>query len=201
MSYDVLIDHIIKEAEKRREDILAEARKKADAMLTGLGNMIEDLKARAFSNVKKDLDEYRVKELNKARHRGNAYIYAAKGEVVDDVFKEVENAFHSTIEGPAYPSILKNLLIEGLQEVKGKVHVIANSRDCPRVKDILKDISLTGCEVLSVKEDDRINAGVEVLSYDNSISIINTLWSRFDKVREDMMPQLREILFTDKNNA
>ncbi|MBI5199571.1 MAG: hypothetical protein HZA09_06120 [Nitrospirae bacterium] len=201
MSYDVLIDHIIKEAEKKREEILAEVRKKADAMLTGLGNMIEELKARAFSNVKKDLDEYRVKELNKARHRGKAFISIAKGEVVDEVFKEVDNAFHSIIEGPAYPSILKNLLIEGLQGVKGKVHVIANSRDCPLIKEILKGISVTGCEVLSVKGDDRINAGVEVLSYDNSFSIINTLWSRFDKVREDMMPQLREILFTDKNDA
>jgi vacuolar-type H+-ATPase subunit E/Vma4 len=201
MSYDVLIDHIIEEAGKRRGEILAEARKKADAMLMELKDMVDHIQERAFSNVKKDLDDYRVKELNRARHRGKAFISAAKGEVVDAVFKEVDNAFHSIIEGPAYPSILKNFLTEGLQEVKGKVHVIANSRDCPLVKDILKDVSFTGCEVLSVKEDDRINAGVEMLSYDNSISIINTLWSRFDKVREDMMPQLREILFTDKNDA
>jgi len=201
MSYDVLIDHIIKEAEKRREEILTEVRKKADAMLTELGNRIEELRERAFSNVKKDLDEYRVKELNRARHRGKTVIFAAKGEVVDEVIKEVNNAFHSIIKGPAYPSILKNLLREGLQEVKGKVHVIANSRDCPMIEEILKGISVTGCEVLSVKEDDRINAGVEMLSYDNSISIINTLWSRFDKVRDDMMPELREILFTDKNDA
>ena len=201
MSYDVLIDHIIKEAEKRREEILAEVRKKADAMLTELGNRIEELRERAFSNVKKDLDEYRVKELNRARHRGKTFIFAAKGEVVDEVIKEVNNAFHSIIKGPAYLSILKNLLREGLQEVKGKVHVIANSRDCPMIKEILKGITVTGCEVLSVKEDDRINAGVEMLSYDNSISVINTLWSRFDKVREDMMPELRQILFTDKNDA
>lgn len=201
MSYDVLIDHIIKEAEKKKEDILAEARKKVDAMLTELGNRIEDMRAGALSNVKKEIEGYRVKELNKARHRGKAFISTAKGEVVDEVFKEVDNAFHSIIESPAYPLILKNLLMEGLKDVNGKVHVIANSRDCPRVKDILKDISLTGYEVLSVKEDERVSGGVEILSYDNSISIINTLWSRFDKVREDMMPELREILFTDKNDA
>ena len=44
MAYDVLIEYIIEEGETRGEQILAEAREKADAMLSDFEKRIEEIK-------------------------------------------------------------------------------------------------------------------------------------------------------------
>lgn len=204
MSYQTLIDYIIKEGDRRREELLSEARQKADVMLAELDIKIAGRREDAIRNLKTELGEYRVKEINKVRFQAKSFAASAQGRVIEEVFKEAANAFQSIAEGASYPSILKGLLIEGLQAIKGEVHVKANSRDCHIIKDILKDMALTAhtdCKVVSVNEDDRIKGGVEILSQDKCVSVINTLWSRFDKVKEDLMPAMREILFGNKSDA
>lgn len=198
MSYQTLIDYIIKEGDRRREELLSEAQQKAAVMLAELDIKIAGRRKDAIRNLKKELGEYRVKEINKARFQAKAFTASAMGDVIDEVFKETSKSFYSITEGPSYPSILKSLLIEGLQAIKGEVHVKANSRDCHIIKDILKDIALTAlenCKVISLNSDDSIKGGVEILSQDKCISVINTLWSRFDKIKVDIMPDMREILF------
>lgn len=204
MSYQTLIDYIIKEGERRKEGLLAEARQKADVMLAELDIKIAGRREDVIRSLKKELGEYRVKEINKARFQAKSFAASAQGRVIEEVFKEAANAFQSIAEGSSYPSILKGLLIEGLQAIKGEVHVKANSRDCHIIKDILKDMALTTLtdfKVVSVNEDDRIKAGVEILSQDKCVTVINTLWSRFDKVKEDLMPSMREILFGNNSDA
>lgn len=201
MAYDVLTDYIITEGEKRREEILAEARKKADAMLAELGKKIEELRQKAFSEIEKELAEYRIKGLNRMRLKGDMLISIAKGEVIDELYREVNSSLQTIIEGPSYPAILQQLLMEGLQGMRGKVYVQVNSGDNSLIEDILKDRVITNCEVISIASDDRIKGGVEILSHDKSISIINTLWSRFDKVKEELMPEIGKILFPFENHA
>lgn len=204
MSYETLIDYIIKEGDRRSEELLSEARQKAAVMLTELDIKIAGRRDVAFRNLKTEIEVYRVKELNKARFKAKAFIAAAMGDVIDEVLNETSKLFYSITEGPSYPSILKSLLIEGLQAIKGEIHVKANSRDCQIIKDILKDMAittLTDCKVVSVNEDDRIKGGVEILSQDKCVTVINTLWSRFDKAKEDIMPDMREILFGKNSDA
>lgn len=195
MPYDVLIDSIIKEGEERKEQILAEAREKADAMLTDLEKRIDDLRKKEMEEIERGLAEYRTKELNRAHHRGEAFKSIAKGEIIDEVYRKVQHTFHSIIDGPLYPPILQKLLIEGLQEMRGKVYVVASSSDCSLIKDLLKGRSINNCEIISITPDDRIKGGIEILSHDKSISVINTLSSRFEKIKEDLMPEIEKILF------
>ncbi|MBI5194326.1 MAG: hypothetical protein HZA08_12925 [Nitrospirae bacterium] len=198
MSYDILIDYILKEGDKRRDELLSEAGQKAAVMLAELDIKIAGRREDAIRNIKKELEGYRIKELNKARFQAKSFAASAQGEVIEEVFKEAAFVFQSIAEGPSYPSILKSFLIEGLQAIEGEVHVKTNSRDCHIIKDILKDIALTAlanCEVISINSDDSIIGGVEILSQDKCVTVINTLWSRFDKVKEDLMPDMREILF------
>lgn len=195
MAYDTLIDHIIKEAEGKKEEILSEARKKADAMLSDLDKRRGELRERAFRGLELELEEYRVKEINRAHLKCKAILTLAKEKVIEDLHRDLYSALKSIEEGPSYPAILRRLLIEGFKELKGKVFVLANSRDCQLIKDFLKDANLTCCEVVSVSPDDRVKGGIEILAHDKSISITNTIWSRFEKVKEDLMPEVGQILF------
>jgi len=169
MAYDVLIEYIIEEGETRGEQILAEAREKADAMLSDFEKRIEDLRQKAASGLEKELTGYRMQVLNRARLKGTAIIAIAKGEIVDEVYREVDSSLQAMIEGPSYPAILERLLAEGLDEMRGKVTV------------------------------ERTKGGVEILSEDKRVAIINTLWSRWEKVREELMPEIRTILLDNDN--
>jgi len=170
MAYDVLIEHIIKEGEAEGEQILLEAREKADVLLSVVEKRIEDLRQKAASGLEKELTGYRMQILNRARLKGKAIIAIAKGEIVDEVYREVDSSLQAMIEGPSYPVILERLLAEGLDEMRGKVTV------------------------------ERIKGGVEILSEDKRVAVINTLWSRWEKVREELMPEVRKILF-DKDDV
>ena len=165
MAYDVLIEHIIKEGEAAGEQILAEARKKADAMFSDFEKRIGDLSQKAASGLEKELSGYRMQALNRARLKGNAFMAVAKGEIMDEVCQGVSDALQAIIEGPSYPAILDRLLAEGLDEMRGKATV------------------------------ERIKGGVEILSEDKRVAVINTLGSRWEKVREELMPEIRKILF------
>ena len=169
MPYDVLIEYIIEEGETRGEQILSEAREKADALLSDFEKRIEDLRQQAASGLEKELSGYRMQALNRARLKGKAIIAIAKGEIVDKVYREVDSSLQAMIEGPSYPAILERLLAEGLDEMRGKVTV------------------------------ERTKGGVEILSEDKRVAIINTLWSRWEKVREELMPEIRTILLDNDN--
>ncbi|MEK6560262.1 MAG: V-type ATP synthase subunit E family protein, partial [Nitrospirota bacterium] len=99
--------------------------------------------------------------------------------------------------GSSYPVILLQLLIEGLKHIQGRVEVVVNSKDITLIRSYLKDkdINIETCDVISVNSDDRIKGGIEIISEDNSVSILNTVWSRLEKVREDVMPEIGDILF------
>ncbi len=200
MSYDVLIDYIIKEGEKRSEEILAEARKKADAMLSEVGKNIEDLRQKANKGLEKEITECKVRELSRAHLKSMAFLSVAKGEIIDEMYREIRCALQAIIDSPLYPEILQPLFIEGLQEMRGRVTVLANSRDSDFIEHLLKDaapafITSSRCEIISVIPDERITGGIEILSEDKSISIINTLWSRLEKVKDEVMPEIGKILF------
>ena len=170
MPYDVLIEYIIEEGETRGEQILSEAREKADALLSDFEKRIEDLRQKAASGLEKELTGYRMQVLNRARLKGNAFMAVVKGEIMDEVYRGVSDALQTMIEGPSYPAILDRLLAEGLDEMRGKVTA------------------------------ERIKGGVEILSEDKRVAVINTLGSRWEKVKEELMPEVRKILF-DKDDV
>ncbi|MBI5407015.1 MAG: hypothetical protein HZA18_04890 [Nitrospirae bacterium] len=170
MAYDVLIEHIIKEGEAEGEQILAEAREKADVLLSDVEKRIEDLRQKGASGLEKELTGYRMQVLNRARLKGNAFMAIVKGEIMDEVYRGVSDALQTMIEGPSYPAILDRLLAEGLDEMRGQVTV------------------------------ERIKGGVEILSEDKRVAVINTLESRWEKAKEELMPEVRKILF-DKDDV
>ena len=79
----------------------------------------------------------------------------------------------------------------------GRVGVVVNSRDVSIIRSFLNDknINIETCDVISVSGDDRIRGGIEIISEDKSMSIVNTFRSRLEKVRADVMPEIGEILF------
>lgn len=197
MSYGALIVHIINEGDNRASDILAKARENADAMKARIAAELKTRRENAYHELQKEIAGIRIQELNMARLKASAILAEAKGDVIVNVFKECDSALQSILEGSSYPVILLQLLIEGLKHMQGRVEVAVNSKDATLIRSFLKDkdINIETCEVISVNGDDRIKGGIELISEDNSVSILNTVRSRLEKVREDVMPEIGEILF------
>ena len=197
MSYGALIDYIINEGDNKASDIMGKARENADAMKSRIAAELKTKRENAYNELQKDIAGNRIKELNIARLKASAILAEAKGDVIVDVFKECDSALQSILGGSSYPVIILQLLIEGLKHIQGRVEVVVNSKDVTLIRSFLKDkdINIETCDVISVNGDDRIKGGIEIISEDNSVSIVNTVWSRLEKVREDVMPEIGVILF------
>ncbi len=197
MSYEALTAHIINEGENKASEIMARARENADAMKAGIDAELKLRRENAYHELKQEIAEYRIKKLNIARLRASAILAEARGDVIADVFRECDSALQSISESAKYPAILFQFLVEGLKHMQGRVGVVVNSRDVSLVRSFLSDknINIETCDVISVSGDDRITGGIEIISEDKSMSIVNTFRSRLEKVREDVMPETGEILF------
>ncbi|VDP90600.1 unnamed protein product [Echinostoma caproni] len=65
-----------------------------------------------------------------------------------------------------------------------------------------QQLTKINCKVSIAKDclPESSAGGVELSSRDGRIKVINTLESRLDQISEQMMPQLREILFGVNDN-
>ena len=197
MSYEALTAHIINEGEKKASEIMAKARENADVMKAGIDAELKIRRENAYHELKEEIAGYRIKKLNMARLMASAVLAEARGDVIADVFRECDSALQSISESAKYPAILLQFLVEGLKNMHGRVGVVVNSRDVSIIRSFLNDknINIETCDVISVSGDDRIRGGIEIISEDKSMSIVNTFRSRLEKVRADVMPEIGEILF------
>ncbi|KAA0197520.1 putative ATPase H+ transporting lysosomal 31 kDa V1 subunit E [Fasciolopsis buskii] len=111
---------------------------------------------------------------------------------------------------PRYEACIRGLITQSLlQLLEPEVVVKCRASDQELVQTVLpsclsayKQMVNTDCRVAIAKEylPESSAGGVELSSKDGRIKVVNTLESRLDQISEQMMPQLREILFGVNEN-
>jgi len=192
-------EEIIAEAEKRAEEILNQARERRKKLLTE--GRVDQMRATGT-----DLKAIKDKILGKAETEGRRKIMEMRGELISKVFDGAENRLRAIAEGRDktvdYDEILLRLILEAASAIgEQELTIAVNERDKKILKKELKvlekkmskalgrDIKL----IIGRKPIDSIGGAI---LYDNAKRKIfyNTLEAKLQKARSMMAAEVAKVL-------
>ncbi|MDP2682952.1 MAG: V-type ATP synthase subunit E family protein [Deltaproteobacteria bacterium] len=165
------------EEDTRREcaSIIEDAQKEADDIIKKAAEKLEKMKRERLEQAKASLQKERIKRLADARLHANEIILRQRQLAVTKVFEGVAGRLSELRKGKDYPDILKRLCKEAMDGWD----------------DSMKDEK--AFEILSDAGD--MLPGVVIMSRDKRFKIINTLNSRLEKARPELVSMIDKILF------
>lgn len=203
-STEAIRRRIISEAEKRAQEIRAEAKDKAARILTGAEERAKEIKEAELEKMKKHVDEARRQDIAEKKVDYHRRAQAFKSELIDDMFNKVRERLQKHTEKPAYRQTLIDLIIEaGVALGGGELIVKVNEADKNKVsKGTLEKISKeigerNKTETKIALDKNTINAigGAVVSAADQKATVDNTFEARLERIKEEAKAELETILF------
>ncbi|MBI3584758.1 MAG: hypothetical protein HY096_12555 [Nitrospinae bacterium] len=194
MSYEELIDAIEKDAVKERQKLIDDAETEARGTVERVKNDLKILRGKKITEFESDLEKERALAVSQARREADIMSISVKTEVLSELFKKVEERIIEFKNGGNYKDILIKLLGEAIErwweEIKSDDFIVyVSEEDLPLLKNT--DIS-SEFEIQAGKD---ISEGVILVSRDNRFRMVNTLKSRMERAKADILPILSKILF------
>lgn len=194
MSYEELIDSIEKDAVKERQNLIDDAGIEANSIVEKVKNELKILREKKITEFENYLEKERALAAGQARREADILSISAKTEVLSELFQKAEERIIELKNGGNYKNILIKLLGEAIErwgeEIKTDDFIVYVSED---------DLSALKNEDISsefkIQADKNIKEGVILVSTDNRFRLINTLKSRMERAKADMLPILNEVLF------
>lgn len=197
MSYEEFIKAIERDAAKEREKVLNDARAEADKIIKDTEAGLKRLKDERINELKVYSEKDRILAIIRAEREARMFSLSAREEIISELFVKAERNIFELKKGGKYSDILKRLFKEvvdkGREEIDTGELVVYTSEDDLH---LLKDTAVShGIEIKAGKE---ITEGVIVASKDGRFKLINTLKSRMERAKIDLLPLLNHMLFEDK---
>lgn len=194
MSYEELIDSIEKDAVKERQKIIDDAGIEANSIVEKVKNELKVLREKKITEFENYLEKERALAASQARREADILSISAKTEVLSELFQKVEERIVELKNGGNYKNILIKLLIESIERWKDEIKtddfiVYVSEEDL----SLLKNTDISG--EFKIQADKDIKEGVILVSKDNRFRMVNTLKSRMERAKADMLPILNKVLF------
>ncbi|MBI3600387.1 MAG: hypothetical protein HY097_07065 [Nitrospinae bacterium] len=199
MSYDELINAIEKDALRERQKILEDARIEAESLIENAERELKRLKDDKLAELRHSFEQEKICVISNAKREAKSLSLLAKTEIISEIFQETEKKIFELRKEKEYSDILTGLFKEAAE--KGRAESDADEFEvCVSEDDIhtLKDEILEG---VRVKADRDIKEGVILVSGDNKFRLVNTLESRIERVKADILPLLNWILFAENKKT
>ncbi|MBI4378530.1 MAG: hypothetical protein HY578_05470 [Nitrospinae bacterium] len=195
MSYNELINAIERDALRGRQKILEDAKAEADNIIRNAEKEIKRLRSEKIDEIKDSISRERVRAISRAKSELRILLLSAKKEILSELFIEAEERIHKLKREKSYSDILIKLIKEAVEkgrEELGADELIAyvSEDDIPLLKNNLKGIH--------INTNQDIDEGVIVASADDKFRLVNTLKSRLERAKMNMLPLLNQDLFVDK---
>jgi V/A-type H+-transporting ATPase subunit E len=195
MSYNELINAIERDALRGRQKILEDAKAEADNIIRNAEKEIKRLRSEKIEEIKDSISRERVRVISRAKSELRILLLSAKKEILSKLFIEAEERIHKLKREKSYSDILIKLIKEAVEkgrEELGADELIAyvSEDDIPLLKNNLKGIQ--------INTNQDIDEGVIVASADDKFRLVNTLKSRLERAKMNMLPLLNQVLFEDK---
>ncbi|XP_071137845.1 V-type proton ATPase subunit E-like isoform X1 [Mytilus galloprovincialis] len=139
-------------------------------------------------------------------------ILKAREDQLKELLEEARTKLHNITKDKArYRKLLEGLITQGLfQLLEGKVQVMCKPEDTSAVQELLpsvikkyKDATKKNV-IVTIDQENRlgpdISGGVVLLAVNNKLRVENTLETRLDLISQQMVPELRNILFGKNPN-
>lgn len=194
MSYEELIDSIEKDAVKERQNLIDDAGIEANSIVEKVKNELKVLREKKITEFENYLEKERALAAGQARREADILSISAKTEVLSELFQKAEERIIELKNGGNYKNILIKLLIESVERWKDEIKtddfiVYVSEEDL----SLLKNTDISGEFKIQAGKD--IKEGVILVSTDNRFRLINTLKSRMERAKADILPILNKVLF------
>lgn len=183
------------EDDTRREcaSIIENAQKEAEGIIKKATEELEKVKRERLEQAKASLQEEKIKRLADARLYVNEVILRQRQLAVTKVFECVVERLNELRKEKDYPDILKRLYKEAMDgwhdSMKDEKTLVMVSK-----QDVSYLNNISGCEIVSDETGDMLH-GVVIMSMDKRFKIINTLHSRLEKKKPELVSMIDSTLF------
>ncbi len=194
MSYEELIDSIEKDAVKERQKLIGDAGVEANSIVGKAENELKALREKKIAELESYLEKERALAVTQAKRDADILSISVKSEVLSELFQKTEKRIIEIKNGGNYKDILIKLLREAVEKWKDEIKtddfiVYVSEEDL----SLLKNTDISGEFEIQAGKD--IKEGVILVSRDNKFRMVNTLKSRMERAKADMLPILNKVLF------
>jgi len=179
-------NEIIEKAKERAAKITANAEAEKKRIEAQTNNAIENI-------IGGELRAVHDRIVGGAQLQGRKQVMEARSEIVNKVFKQVEEEIKNTVEGPEYKDILVKLAKESIETLAEDCIVYANKEDTATLKSMMEELP-TGYKVKIETSPVDIVGGVTVVNLEGTKTIYNTLDSRLDEAKGKLTAGVAEKL-------
>ncbi len=190
MSHQDLINALLQDGSRQCGQIIEKARADAEDIIKNTEKEIEQRKKVHLNKIEADIKIKSMQIINRAKLNANGKILKAKYEVIENIFQKATERFFEIKNENKYLSIFEKLCKEVLGDIKGETKVIMDREDASLFKKLFLDVKAELAPVNTSKV-----FGIELITKNGSVIIKNTLNSRLEKIKPELMLELNNLLF------
>lgn len=190
MSHQDLINALLQDGRHQCGQIIEKAKADAEEILKNAEKGLELQKKESLDKIETDIKIKSVEVMNKAKISANGKILKAKYEAIENIFQKAAEEFLEIKKEKRYLPVFEKLCKEVLGDIKGETKVIIDREDAGLFKRLFPDIKAEIAPVNSAKI-----FGIELITKNGSVIIKNTLNSRLEKIKPELMLELNKFLF------
>lgn len=190
MSHQDLINALLQDGRHQCGQIIEKAKADAEEIVKNAEKVLELQKKESLDKIETDIKIKSVEVINKAKISANGKMLKAKYEVIENIFQKATEGFLEIKKEKRYLSVFEKLCKEVLGDIKGETKVIMDREDASLFKKLFPDIN---AEIAPVNSANIF--GIELITKNGSVIIKNTLNSRLEKIKPELMLELNKFLF------
>lgn len=165
-------------AERTAQEILAEARARADRIEAEADRQIEEKRHAVLTKKDRELQNEARAKVAAARHAAMRAVLLAKAEVVNRVLENAKARLPAAAQSRAYRSGLERELREAAAFLGEDGGVVRCSKTLePALREAARELAK-----LSVRTDDEVKSGFQVVGANGSVVVDATLETRLDRL-------------------
>lgn len=194
MPYEDLINALLKDGKYQCEQIIEKARADAEEIIKNAEREAARQKQEYLAKIDSDIKKASMAIINRARIEAGGRVIRARYEIIEDIFNRAYERFLEIKNGKDYPFIFEKLCKEALRDVNGETRVLIDEDETELFKRFFPDTTVK----LEAVKGNRKMAGLELITSDGAVVVKNTLNSRLEKIKPELILELNKFLFGER---
>jgi V-type H+-transporting ATPase subunit E len=208
-----MVRFIQQEAHEKANEILAKAQ---EEFSIEKGTLVQQEKVKIIAASERRIKQVEVQRkinysnrLNQSRLK----ILQARDQVVESIFQEARSRLNQIVTSPVYKPLISKLILQALYLCMEKqVTLICKKQDLTLVQSVIPEAIAIYKRELGLKSEvdvqvstteflpDDIAGGIVASALNGRIRLTNTLDARLDLLSQEMLPDIRTMLFGANKN-
>jgi vacuolar-type H+-ATPase subunit E/Vma4 len=194
MGHEVLVRHLIGDADRRKQEILGKAREEAENRIERAREQADAMEREYREALKREVARERDLRMSRARTEAVAMELRAQAVLAEGVLSLLEDRLSRLPDDAGYPEVAERLYREILPELPpGNIVLRADAK----AREALESLT-AGTRIRLAPLPEEELCGVEASDEEGRIRIRNTLRGRLRNARPELLAEIRRRLCGDE---